>query len=117
MSEVSPPTPAPEARPSTTPPPSKREIRITAEAVTALAAHGPLAPTIIHQRVDFAASMIDGRTAGELPGAERAAEEIGALWRYLHVRLFGGVRGYGAVPGRTLPILAHASQLLAREAS
>jgi len=94
-----------------------QRARITGEAVAALAAHGPLAPTIIHQRVDFAASMIDGRTVGEVPGAERAAEEIGALWRYLHLRLFGGVRGYGTVAGRSLPVAAHMPQILAREAS
>src|SRR3546814_5030818 len=36
--------------------------RITAEAIAVLSQHGPLAPSIIHQRVDFAASMVDGRT-------------------------------------------------------
>ena len=42
--------------------------RITAEAVIALSQHGTLAPTIIHHRTDFAASMIDGRTVMELDG-------------------------------------------------
>src|SRR3546814_5939393 len=45
--------------------------RITTEAVTLLSQHGPLAPAIIHQRVDFAAAMIDGRTVMELPGDSR----------------------------------------------
>ena len=63
--------------------------KITGEAIQVLSQHGPLAPSIIHQRVDFAASMVDGRTAMELPGAQRAAEEITELWRYLSSRLDG----------------------------
>jgi chromosome partitioning protein len=65
--------------------------RITSEAVTLLSQYGPLAPAIIHQRVDFAASMIDGRTVMELPGESRSAEEIAELWDYLAERLDGGV--------------------------
>jgi chromosome partitioning protein len=61
--------------------------RITAEAVVALAQHGPVAPTIVHQRVAFAASMIDGRTAMELPGGARSADEVAAVWTYLKKRM------------------------------
>lgn len=61
--------------------------RITTEAVIALSQHGTLAPSIIHQRVDFAASMIDGRTVMELDKASRSAGEIGRLWEYLDARL------------------------------
>jgi len=61
--------------------------RITNEAIIALSQHGPLAPSVIHQRVDFASSMIDGRTVMEVATADRAAEEIERLWRYLSVRL------------------------------
>lgn len=64
--------------------------KITNEAIVLLSQHGPLAPSIIHQRVDFAASMVDGRTVMELPGANRAAEEIVALWDYLASRLSQG---------------------------
>ena len=63
--------------------------KITGEAVSLLSQHGPLAPSIIHQRVDFAASMIDGRTVMELPGGSRSAKEIVALWDYLETRLSG----------------------------
>jgi len=63
--------------------------RITSEAVMALSQHGTLAPTIIHQRTAFAASMIDGRTVMEIPGEPRAATEIAMLWEYLHRRLTG----------------------------
>jgi chromosome partitioning protein len=61
--------------------------KITNEAVIALSQHGTLAPAIIHQRVDFAASMIDGRTVMELPNPGRSAEEIGQLWSYLDNRI------------------------------
>jgi chromosome partitioning protein len=56
--------------------------RITGEAVSLLSRYGPLAP-VIHQRVDFAAGMIDGRTAMEIRGSSPAAAEIATLWRYL----------------------------------
>ena len=36
--------------------------RITGEAAVALSQHGTVAPVTVHQRTDFAASMIDGRT-------------------------------------------------------
>lgn len=64
-----------------------RRARITAEAVFALSQHGTLVPTIIHQRTDFAASMIDGRTVMELPNAEASSQEILAMWSYLQHRL------------------------------
>jgi chromosome partitioning protein len=66
--------------------------RITAEAVAILSKHGLLAPVIIHQRVDFASSMIDGRTVMELPGDSRSAAEIGKLWKYLAGRLEGNLQ-------------------------
>jgi len=64
-----------------------RNARITTETVTLLSQHGPLVPAVIHHRVDFASSMIDGRTVMELPGAAPAANEVGQLWDYLSQRL------------------------------
>lgn len=61
--------------------------RITSEAAIALSQHGTLAPSIIHQRTDFAGSMIDGRTVMELPRKTRSAGEIEKLWAYLETRL------------------------------
>lgn len=84
--------------------------RITNEAIAVLAQHGPLAPCIIHQRVDFAASMIDGRTVMELPSPARASEEIGQLWRYLERRLFGNITRFKLPAG-------NAVMEMAREAS
>ena len=66
-----------------------QNARITVETVSLLSQHGPLAPAIVHQRVDFASSMIDGRTVMELPGAARGSSEIAKLWAYLSQRLNG----------------------------
>ena len=61
--------------------------RITGEAAVALSQHGTVAPVTVHQRVDFATSMIDGRTVSEINAASRSAEEIDGLWQYLSTRL------------------------------
>ncbi|WP_169568888.1 AAA family ATPase [Sneathiella limimaris] len=61
--------------------------RITGEAAIALSQHGTLAPSILHQRVDFASSMIDGRTVMELNSASKSSEEITKLWSYIHERI------------------------------
>lgn len=61
--------------------------RITAEAAVALSQHGTVAPATIHNRVDFAASMIDGRTVMEIDGCQRSGKEIVVLWDYLTQRL------------------------------
>lgn len=66
--------------------------KITSEAAIALSQHGTLCPSIVHQRSDFAASMIDGRTVMEMPGRSRSAFEIEMVWEYLHNRLTGGRR-------------------------
>lgn len=61
--------------------------RITSEAAIALSQHGTVAPVTIHHRTEFASSMIDGRTVGEVNGAGRSALEVKALWDYLDARL------------------------------
>jgi chromosome partitioning protein len=61
--------------------------KITEEAIAALSAHGPLAPVIVHQRVDFASSMIDGRTVMEISLKTRSSEEISELWEFVKTRL------------------------------
>ena len=65
--------------------------RITNQAVIALSQHGTLAPSIIHQRTDFAFSMIDGRTVMEMSRKSRSADEIAQLWDYLRRRLERGL--------------------------
>ncbi len=66
--------------------------RITTEAAVTLSQHGTLAPAIIHQRTDFAASMIDGRTVMELDQRSRSGVEVAQLWEYLYNRLNGDRR-------------------------
>jgi chromosome partitioning protein len=67
--------------------------RITGEAAVALSQHGTVAPTTVHQRTDFAAAMIDGRTVMELPKAARSSGEVANLWSYLSGRLQRERRG------------------------
>lgn len=61
--------------------------RISSEAAIALSQHGTVASTIVHQRTDFASSMIDGRTVMEVGRAGRSAAEIEGLWDYVGRRL------------------------------
>jgi chromosome partitioning protein len=61
--------------------------KITSEAALALSQHGTVAPAIVHNRVDFAASMTDGRTVMEVDEGTRSAQEIKALWDYIEQRL------------------------------
>ncbi len=67
--------------------------KITAEAAIALSQHGTVAPSMLASRVDFATSMTDGRTAGELDPHSRSAAEVAALWTYLAARIDGAVNG------------------------
>jgi chromosome partitioning protein len=57
--------------------------KITADAVVALSQHGTVAPVFVQQRVDFATSMVDGRTVCEVAPEGRSAHEIQMLWDYL----------------------------------
>ena len=61
--------------------------RITGEAAIALSQHGVVAPVTLHHRVDFAASMVDGRTVGEVVAKSQSAKEVRDLWLYIQDRL------------------------------
>ena len=61
--------------------------KITAESAIALSQHGTVAPVTVHQRIDFATSMIDGRAVMEINAESRSAGEIAGLWDYLSKRL------------------------------
>ena len=74
--------------------------RITGETAVALSQHGTVAPVTLHHRVDFAASMIDGRTVGEVNTSSRSADEVATLWRYFEDRLM-------RMRGDKLEIMAH----------
>jgi chromosome partitioning protein len=64
-----------------------QRARITSEVAVALSQHGTVAPVTIHHRVDFAASMVDGRTVGEVTAESASAKEIQELWIYVQGRL------------------------------
>jgi chromosome partitioning protein len=64
-----------------------QRARITGEAAIALSQHGTVAPVTLYQRTDFAASMIDGRTAQEIDPGSRSAGEVEALWHYVSTQL------------------------------
>jgi chromosome partitioning protein len=72
--------------------------RITGESAVALSQHGTVAPVTIHHRVDFAASMIDGRTVGEVVPNSQSAKEISDLWSYIQDRLSRVVRDPKLLP-------------------
>lgn len=72
--------------------------RITGESAVALSQHGVVAPITIHHRVDFAASMIDGRTVGEAVPGSPSAREIRELWQYLQGRLARAVQDPRLMP-------------------
>jgi len=61
--------------------------RITGEAAVALSQHGVVAPVTLHHRVDFAASMVDGRTVGEVVPKSASSKEMTELWLYVQERL------------------------------
>jgi chromosome partitioning protein len=66
---------------------AKPTARLTVQAVAALSAHGVVAPAIVHDRVDYAASMIDGRTVNETDPKGRSAAEILELLAFVQTRL------------------------------
>lgn len=66
---------------------AKPNTRLTIQAVTALSEHGAVAPAIMHDRVDYAGSMIDGRTVQETDGKSRSAAEMAELWSCVKARI------------------------------
>jgi chromosome partitioning protein len=66
---------------------AKTNTRLTVQAMAALSAHGTVAPSIIHDRVDYAGSMIDGRTVQEIDPKGRSAAEMAELWEFLKAQM------------------------------
>jgi len=64
-----------------------KRARMTGQAAIVLSQHGTVAPAVLHQRVDFASSMISGLTAGEVDPGSPSAQEIAQLWEYVNTRL------------------------------
>ena len=66
---------------------AKANARITVQTIAALSQHGQVFQSIIHDRVDYAASMTDGRTVLEINSNGPAAAEVGELWGFTRNRL------------------------------
>lgn len=65
---------------------AKTNSRLTIQAVAALSEHGVVAPAIVSDRVDFAASMIDGRTVLEVDPKGKSAGEMLELWKFVKAK-------------------------------
>lgn len=66
---------------------AKPNARLTVQAMAALSEHGKVAPAIVHDRVDYAGSMIDGRTVQEIDPKGRSAAEMAELWEFLKAQM------------------------------
>jgi chromosome partitioning protein len=66
---------------------AKANARITVQTIAALSQHCQVFPAIVHDRVDYAASMTDGRTVMEINQGGPGALEIAELWRFTKKRL------------------------------
>lgn len=64
-----------------------RKARITGDVAVALSQHGMVAPVTVHNRIDFATSMINGQSVMETNPDGKSAEEIKLLWDYIDNRL------------------------------
>ncbi len=99
---------------------AKARARITAEAAVVLSQHGTVAPVTLHNRVEFAAAMIDGRTVMEL-NAPKSTREVGQLWDYLAARMCGarttllsaGFQSLGGRPSCEGQVRPHAGEAAA----
>lgn len=72
---------------------AKANARLTTQAVAALSQHGAVAGAIVHDRVDYASSMIDGRTVMEADPKGRSASEMGELWSFVKARMHESGKG------------------------
>ena len=66
---------------------AKQNARLTAQSVAVLSEHGSVVPVIVHDRVDFASSMIDGHTVQEIDKKCRSSNEIIELFSFVQKRL------------------------------
>jgi len=66
---------------------AKANARLTVQAMAALSEHGVVAPAVVHDRVDYAASMVDGRTVMEIDPRGRSAAEMAELWLFCKSRM------------------------------
>jgi chromosome partitioning protein len=66
---------------------AKNNAVLTVQALAALSAHGVVSPSIAHDRVDYAASMTDGRAVQETDPRSRSTAEMKNLWKFVKARM------------------------------
>jgi chromosome partitioning protein len=66
---------------------AKPRTRLQMQAVMALAKHGKLAPTIIHDRTDFPTAAITGKTVTEVEQEGPSANEVREVLNYVLTQL------------------------------
>jgi chromosome partitioning protein len=66
---------------------AKPRTRLQMQAVLALAKHGKLAPTVVHDRTDFPTAAITGRTVTELEQEGPSASEVRDVLAYVLTQL------------------------------
>ena len=71
---------------------AKARTKLTAEALRVLAQHGRVAPTMIHDRVEFPTAAITGSGVTEAAPSSKAADEIRELVMYVLKQLRKGAR-------------------------
>lgn len=62
--------------------------KFTAHVALALSQHAPVCTTILHQRIDYSMSMLDGRTVNETHPDGKSAEEMRDLWAYISTKIY-----------------------------
>ena len=66
---------------------AKPRTRLQMQAVMALAKHGKLAPTVIHDRTDFPTAAISGKAVTEIEPETAAGREIKEVLQYVMTQL------------------------------
>ena len=62
--------------------------KLTIQTPLVLSQYGPVATTIVFNRVDYAGAMADGRTIQEIDPKGKGAEETSQLWGYVRERMY-----------------------------
>jgi chromosome partitioning protein len=62
---------------------AKTRTRLAIDTLQVLAQYGKVAPVMLGDRIDYAESMIDGLSVGELSSKSKSANEIKQLWNYV----------------------------------
>ena len=76
---------------------AKGNTLLSIQAIAALSEHGVVAPAVMHDRVDYAASMTDGRTVQETDPKGRSASEMTHLWKFVKSRMHESTKTRKAV--------------------